>query len=607
MNNKLILVIEDNPLNMKLVKQLIQIAHYHVAEAYNAEDGIQLARKKQPDLILLDVQLPGMDGLSASKVIKNDPATKNIPIIALTAHAMRGDELKAKAAGCDAYLSKPIDTKVFFKTLDTYLKNNRKAEDVDVAEETVCQGAPTIMVVDDEPLNVKLLSAKLGASGYRTLKAYSGLEALNIIEKTIPDLVLLDIMMPEMDGYAVIKKLKNRRETKNIPIVLITALEGEEEKAKGLAAGADEFLNKPVNTAELETRVLSLLRMKKYQEQLNAREQAEKDLIGKPKHNASIEKHINAPTVLLVEDDKKDAQLISNHLKKMPIHLQIVRTGSEALKKLQYEKIDLLLLDLILPDIDGISICRKVKNNEKTMSVQVVIVTTLDDLKVKIRGIEEGADDFLLKPLNCDEIKARVKALLKKKAFIDKLNNRADVALKAAITDKLTGLHNYAFFRHFIGLEIKRSLRHENKMALLMIDVDNFKQFNDTYGHPEGDRALHILGRLIKESVRDVDLAARYGGEEFVVVLPYSGWQSGKQVADRLLEKINSQRITVEDSSSEPIRLSVSIGLAVFPDNGMTAESIINAADTALYHAKNCGKNRTCCAEVPNKSALYQV
>jgi two-component system cell cycle response regulator len=492
-----VLVVEDNPLNMKLVRQLITIAKHQVLEASNAEDGIQLARTRRPDLIMIDIQLPGMDGLTAAKIIKDDPESCHIPVVALTAHAMQGDEIKARAAGCDGYLSKPIDTKAFFKTLENYLiDRGEDADNTDVVEINPAKGAPTILVVDDEALNVKLLSARLGTSGYRIMKAYSGFEALEIIETRTPDLILLDIMMPGMDGYEVLGKLKENHRTKSIPVVLITALEGKDEKARGLELGADEFLNKPVNATELETRVRSLLRMKKYQEQLTARIQAEDSFGSCEKNYATGAGGEHLPTVLVVEDDPKDADIIAGHLDGMPLNIIVAGTGSEAFKKLEEEKIDLVILDLLLPDRDGIDICRWIKEKDSRATMQVVIVTTLDDLKVKIRGIEQGADDYFVKPLNRDEIKARVTALLKKKSFMDRLSAKANDAMKAAITDRLTCVYNHAFFKHALELEVKRSLRHNDEMALLMIDIDDFKEINDAFGHPAGDKVLAAVGEI---------------------------------------------------------------------------------------------------------------
>jgi two-component system cell cycle response regulator len=582
---------------MKLVRQLIHIGKHKVLEASNAEDGIHLARARRPDLILIDIQLPGMDGLTAAKIIKTDPVSGKIPVVALTAHAMRGDEIKAKEAGCNDYLSKPIDTKAFFKMLETYLavpEHEFSAGEEETAEEGPQKRAPTILVVDDEALNVKLLAARLGSSGYRILKAYNGIEALKIIEAGMPDLILLDIMMPEMDGYEVLRKLKENDRTKCIPVVLITALEGKNEKAKGLEAGADEFLNKPVNATELETRVRSLLRMKKYQEQLTARLQVEDNLRGCETPRTSKEGDKRLPTVLVVEDDPNDAHLIAAYLDDLALNITLAGSGEEALKILGSKKIDLLILDLMLPDRDGIDICRWIKESDDRASMQVVIVTTLDDLKVKIRGIEQGADDYLVKPLNRDEIKARVKALLKKKSYMDRLSTRANDAMKAAIMDSLTSVYNYTYFNHALELEIKRSLRHNDEMALLMIDVDNFKQVNDSLGHPAGDRFLAAFGEVLKSSVRDVDIAARYGGDEFVAILPYSGRQGALQAAERMQEILSARPVEPAGSDHPAAFCTASVGIAVFPENGMTADALKNAADSALYRAKKQGKNRIC-------------
>jgi two-component system cell cycle response regulator len=597
LEQKTVLVVEDNALNMKLVRQLITIAKYKVLEASNAEDGIKLARTHRPDLIMIDIQLPGMDGLTAAKIMKDDPASRDIPVVALTAHAMQGDEIKAKAAGCDDYLSKPIDTKVFFKTLEKFLVvrgEDSSADDDEVVAINPEKGAPTILVVDDEALNVKLLSARLGTFGYHIMKAYSGFEALEIVEARGPDLILLDIMMPGMDGYEVLGKLKENDRTKFIPVVLITALDGKDEKTRGLEAGADEFLNKPVNATELETRVRSLLRMKKYKEQLTVRIEAEDNFGSSEKNHATDERGEHLPTVLVVEDDPKDADIIAGHLDEMPLNMMMAGTGSEAIKILEEEKIDLVILDLLLPDRDGIDICRWIKENDSRATMQVVIVTTLDDLKVKIRGIEEGADDYFVKPFNPQEIKARVTALLKKKSFMDRLSARASNAMKAAITDRLTGVYNHAFFKHALDLEVKRSLRHNDEMALLIVDIDDFKKINDTFGHPAGDRALATFGEILKAAVRDVDIVARYGGDEFVAILPYSGRQAALRVAERLQSMLRSRTVELAGLERPECGITASIGIAVFPENGLNADTLKDVADSALYHAKKQGKNKTC-------------
>ena len=170
----------------------------------------------------MDIQLPGMDGLSATRIIKNDPALKSIPVVALTAHAMMGDEQKAREAGCDGYLTKPINTKTFLEEITKYLKTKQPERRINYYKKK-------ILIVDNEPLNVKLLEAKLPPDEYNVIKAFSGSEAIIKVSESPPDLILLDIMMPEIDGFEVARRLKKNPETKHIPIIMVTALNDRED------------------------------------------------------------------------------------------------------------------------------------------------------------------------------------------------------------------------------------------------------------------------------------------------------------------------------------------------------------------------------------------
>lgn len=589
-NSKIVLVVEDNELNMKLVRGLMKIANHRLLEASDAESAIELARRHLPDLILMDVQLPGMDGLEATRIIRNDPDTAHIPVIALTSYAMQGDDTKAKAAGCCDYITKPIDTKKFLESINQYLR-------LEPASKPSCkvrhaEYSPRILVVDDEPLNVKLLTAKLASQNYETIKAYSGEQALEAVQRTAPDLILLDVMMPGIDGYEVTRRLKSSSETQKIPIILITALNGKEDKKKALELGADEFLNKPVNTEELRTRVASLIRLKEYQEQISTRTETKKRVIKGTGTIAGEPEQSQRPEVLLIEDEDADALLVERCLFDLDCRISRVRTGAEAFKILDMKKIDLILLDVMLPGLSGFEICRKLKENENTLPIQVVMMTPLNDMKSKIKGIELGADEYLIKPINREELLARVKSLLKKKSYLDQLQQRANKALEAAITDELTGIRNYAYLKHFLDLEIKRASRHRHSLSFMMVDVDDFKRFNDTHGHPAGDLALKTVAEIIRGSIREIDIAARYGGEEFAVVLPYSGRQSAETVARRLLKNISAHQIFTDFTTPPPRRLTVSMGISFYPADAKNMIDLIQAADIALYQAKQNGKNQ---------------
>ena len=260
-----ILVIEDNPANMKLTTLLLNKAGHAVLRAVDAETGLTLARTGQPDLILMDIQLPGMDGLAATALLKQDPATAAIPVIALTAMAMKEDQEKSHVAGCDAYIAKPLAYQELYAAIDSLLA---KAEPPAASEtippslesDTMSHPTATILIVDDEVKNRKLLEAMLRHEGYRTLSVASGEEALAAIAQHAPDLILLDVMMPGTDGYEVANILKTNPDTSNIPIIMVTAHTSRSARLVGLNLGADEFLTKPVDRAELSIRIRNLLR-----------------------------------------------------------------------------------------------------------------------------------------------------------------------------------------------------------------------------------------------------------------------------------------------------------------------------------------------------------
>ena len=592
MASKKILVIEDNELNLKLIDSLLKLGHYETVGAADAETGIQLAREHDPDLVLMDIQLPGMDGLHASRIIKADPELKDIPVVALTAHAMLGDEDKAKEAGCDGYLSKPIDTRTFLQTIGQYVNgHNGNVHQERTNREKIKRRKHKVLVVDDEPLNVKLLTAALSSEEFEVVPAYNGLEALQKVVADSPDLILLDIMMPRMNGLEVTKRLKEDPSFAHIAIVLVTALDDAESKIKGLEAGADEFLSKPIDSVELQARVRSLLDLRNFREQLTARSESKPFLLATSQDEMSYPQDVGLPTVILTEDNEKDAKLIHTALQDEALHFEVFSNGQEAIERAQKGDVDLILLDVLLPDMNGFEICRHLKEAEETKNIQIAMVTSLSDMENKIKGIELGVDDYLLKPVEPRELKVRVQALLKKKALLDNLTSNYNTALNCAITDRLTGLYNQAYFRHFLGLESKRSSRRKDPVSLLMIDLDDFKQVNDTLGHLTGDAVLEEFADMLLSASREVDFVARYGGEEFAVVLPYTDAEGAMICAENIREKIEDYSFSCLPPNTLE-RFSASIGVATFPWDAGDVEELIHKADLALYEAKKQGKNR---------------
>lgn len=594
---KTVLVVEDNYLNLKLVRDILELDGTNVLEAETAETGIELARRHKPDVILMDIELPGMDGLSATRVICGDPELNTIPVIAMTAYAMEEDRRKAQTAGCCGYITKPINIKSFQKTVNRYLSRAEAPaasgnEQNPPAKQLIGACGHRILIVDDDALNVKLLEAQLSSKGYHVVTALDGSAALERVQQERPDLILLDIMMPGIDGYEVTERLKADDDTRCIPIILVTALTGEEEKKKGLEAGADEFINKPINYPELEARVFSLLRLKEYQEQLGTRRRSEKMMVNALSDAVdTVELDGRLPTIMVVEDDTDGARLLIDYLKVMPCRIETAGSGEDALRLLSLQTVDIMILDVMLPCMDGFEVCRIVKGSEDTFPVQVVMITNLADTSSKLQGIEAGTDDFLVKPVDRNEFCAHIKSLIKKKAYLDQLRSRVDNALHAAITDKLTGVYNHGYLKHFLDLEYKRCKRHRHNLSLLMIDVDDFKVINDRYGHQCGDRFLKRIARILEENIREIDLVARYGGEEFAVVLPYADIDTAVLIAKRLLRAVSDYS---EIDSVPEVRLTVSIGISLSPEDTVSSDVLIRTADLALYAAKKRGKNRYC-------------
>jgi two-component system cell cycle response regulator len=602
MRKKTILVIEDNEKNLKLFRTLLEANNFRVLEALDAERGFELLRRELPDLVLMDIQLPGMNGYEATQKIRNDPSFSHIPVLALTAYAMQGDREKAIMSGCDGYISKPIDTRAFIENIEIFFEG--RADPAAVNQLTTIPSLKRkILIVDDEPRNRKVLQAMLPEERFDTLTADNGEEGLAQAFAEHPDVILLDIMMPGIDGFEVSRRLKQDDRSKNIPIILVTALDEVDSRIDGLEAGAEEFLSKPVRPVELLARVSSMLQLKDYRDQLSIRRRCESDFSKAGSKTAHVSKHPRkSPMVLLVEDNEKDAEIIRQGLSEQPIDVQTVSSGEQALARLLSDKIDLVLLDILLPDIDGFEVCRRMRSIERCKDTPVIALTCLDDLESRVKGIESGINDYLVKPANSRELRARIRVLLEKKHQLDTLRMHYESALNSAIIDWLTGLYNHGYFKKFLHMEIERARRHGYPITLLMIDVDDFKQYNDRLGHSTGDIILRDLAQHIRNSVREVDLVARYGGDEFAVILPYTDSRNAVMVAERIQRSIRELNFTCKGEAALN-DITFSIGVAMYSVDAASEDGLIQTADQRMYAAKQKGKNRVCVLDSEEEAA----
>ncbi len=300
--------------------------------------------------------------------------------------------------------------------------------------------------------------------------------------------------------------------------------------------------------------------------------------------------------ILLVEDDLLQADAAKEGLQRNGYEVIWARDGVQAIKAAKVLCPDIILLDLILPALDGHEVCRWLKNDEGTKGIPIIMLTVKGQLEDKISGLHTGADDYLPKPYNELELNARIYALLRTKALQDELrlkNSQLEELLGKveymAVTDALTGLYNRRRFHEVLSKEIERTKRYHTPLSLVMIDIDHFKKVNDNFGHQEGDRMLKEVPEILSGLVRTTDTVARYGGEEFVMILSNTAKADAVICAERIREKIESHAF-----GSAGINITVSAGVAGMPDPGIDSEDkLIRCADLAMYRAKQNGRNRT--------------
>lgn len=449
-----------------------------------------------------------------------------------------------------------------------------------------------VLVVDDTPLNVKLLVAKLTAEYYLVESAVDGPSAIAAVKAFQPDIVLLDVMMPGMDGFEVCRRLKADRTSQHIPIVMVTALSDQADRIRGLDAGADDFLTKPVDDIALFARVRSLVRIKTMSDELRLRRETESQL-GALAEAEEITADLPRPIVLLVEDLTFDALAAK---KALAGEIDVIEASdADVALKLAGEpstSIDLAIVSLELKGGEGLRVASGLRALDRTRRTPILALAEPEDRSIVAKSLELGVTDYLLKPINSSELLVRARTQIRRKHFQDRLHASYHRTVAMAATDELTGLFNRRYMMSHLENVLRRSIGSGRPVSLMMIDLDHFKEVNDTRGHQTGDKVLTEIARRIGQSVRGVDLSARYGGEEFIVVMPDTDCAGAAVVAERVRHAVGDHPIWVDGLS---LRISVSIGIASGePTSG--AEALIRRADQALYNAKKAGRNRVIAA-----------
>lgn len=440
----------------------------------------------------------------------------------------------------------------------------------------------TILVVDDNENNIKLLEAKLLSEYYTVYSAYSGHEAIRILKEKEIDVILLDVMMPGIDGFETCNIIKSDPNTMNIPIIMITAI-ASEDRVKGLEAGADEFLSKPINEHALIARVKSLTRMKSIFDELRNRNKSNQAL-GQNQINFSND--FSECEVLIIDEDPVQSSNIKTYLETITKKIKIIN-DTEVIDSKYFP--DLVIFNFETENKDPLRLFVNLKLRENLRYASFILLC--DEVKMPdvLKGLELGANDYCEYPVDRNEIVARVKTQLKRKKYQDELRKNIDQNLSLSIKDSLTNTYNRRYFDTYLKQVIEEHREKNKKFGLLMLDIDNFKIANDTYGHLAGDNALKIFAKILNENIRVNDFIARYGGEEFVIVITDTTEEIIENVAERIRSKIESAKFKVSDNCE--INLTSSIGISIFNKDELP-EELISKSDKALYQAKNTGKNK---------------
>ena len=444
-----------------------------------------------------------------------------------------------------------------------------------------------ILVVDDVDANVRLLEAKLTAEYYDVLTATDGPSALAVAAREQPDIVLLDVMMPGMDGFEVCRRLKDDPVTRHIPVVLVTALDGRQDRIAGLDAGADEFLTKPLDDLFLFSRVKSLTRLKLVIDELRQREASGRKL-GAIEGVAS-RLAATGGRVLIVDDQERQAQRIAAELSVE--HRPVIETEPEKALLSARGPVDLLIVNACAKGFDGLRLAAQVRSDEQSRHRPILAIVDVDDRARVVKALELGVNDVLARPVDPQELAARVRTQIKRKRYTDFLRTNLDHSLEMAVTDQLTGLHNRRYMFGQLKALVDRSRQGGEPVSALLIDLDHFKQVNDGFGHDVGDEVLREFSVRLATNVRAIDLPCRFGGEEFAVIMPETKLEDAQRIAERIRLHVGSAPFRVS-GGRESLSVTISIGVAATIGEGDSPDKLLKRADAALYEAKAAGRNR---------------
>ncbi|WP_274628922.1 PleD family two-component system response regulator [Arvimicrobium flavum] len=451
-----------------------------------------------------------------------------------------------------------------------------------------------ILVVDDIPANVKLLEARLLAEYFEVLTASNGPDAIEACENAKIDVVLLDVMMPGMDGFEVCRRLKSDPATSHIPVVMVTALDQVADRIRGLEAGADDFLTKPVNDLQLMTRVKSLVRLKSLTDELRLRASTTRNIGIEELLSRTNPDLFSRPRVLLVDEQPASFRRVVQMLADAA-DVDVGTDPHAALFQAAENAYDAVIISSRFADFDPLRLCSQLRSVDRTRLLPIILMVEAGDDARIIRGLELGINDYLVRPVDKHELLARLDTQVRRKRYNDHLRASVAQTIEMAVTDGLTGLHNRRYLDNHLQTLFDRAVARKRPLSVVMTDLDRFKSINDTYGHDAGDLVLREFARRLRKNVRGIDLACRYGGEEFIVIMPDTDGDIAEMVAERIRAQIAQTPFSLGEGKPD-LEVTVSVGVSSLRRGADNPQNLMKRADVALYEAKTGGRNRVVAA-----------
>ncbi|WP_424975508.1 diguanylate cyclase [Dinoroseobacter sp. S124A] len=448
-----------------------------------------------------------------------------------------------------------------------------------------------ILVVDDVATNRIVMKVKLATACYDVIQADSGRAALDMARAETPDLILLDVLMPDLDGFTVCERLKADPRTADIPIIMITSLDDTEARLRGLSCGADEFLSKPVTELTLLARVRSLLRANSRNAELRMPMQSQA-AAGFADAPMPFKQAQTECVGLLMAQDGVGHRWAHGLADRIREDVKFF-TRAQALEASKDQAaVFVIEADAHRPEA-ALEILTDLRSRPATRHAQQIFMLQQSHPELAARALDLGADDVVIAPISVQEMALRLRAQLQHKRTSDRRRNEVTDRLRQAVIDPLTGLYNRRFALGQLATIAREAEGSTRSFAVLLLDFDHFKQINDKFGHAAGDKVLTDTAKLLQARLRSLDVIARIGGEEFLMVLPDTDLDEAQRVAERLRAGIDQAKITLPDGVTR-VPVTISIGLAIgghrTPDASVS--DLLETADRALYAAKSDGRNQ---------------